>query len=398
MVARPIDRGCGLVSRFQGFQASGFQASGSVARDSSDLGFVSRLRAPSPSRFAFTIVELLVVIAIIAALVGLLLPAVQGARESARRLQCGNNLKQLALAVLSYESQFGYFPAATNTTEKTSCKDCFDPWKEAGLSPGSFTPGTRHGTSWIFEVLPFMEQTNLANGWNRQTNVRGNADLAQTDVPLLYCPSLRSGIRTGSDDHKNLVDDSWRGGGTDYGGCYGRLDGFMNNTSDRHRFCDMSASTQTPTVATSTSPRLRHDSGLLDGLFSSTEPRSLAAARDGLSNAILAGEMQRLRPIPGGSGANQTYNRTSYDGWAVGGVATLFDVCTDPERSNPGGMNNLFFESPGSDHMGGAFFAMGDGSVRFVSEFVDAKDNAAVFPLLGSIRDGGVAAIDMAGY
>jgi type II secretory pathway pseudopilin PulG len=346
-------------------------------------------------RIAFTVVELLVVIAIIATLVGLLLPAVQGAREAARRVQCGNNLKQLALAVLSYETQMGHFPAATQTTEKASCKDCYDPWKEAGLSPGSFTAGTRQGTSWILEVLPFMEEKGIANQWNRQTNVRGNAALAQTDIPMLYCPARRSGIRTGSEDHLNLVDSSWRGGGTDYGGCYGRLDGFMNNTADRHRFCDMSASTQTPTIATATSPRLRHDSGLLDGLFAAAEPRTAASARDGLSNAILLGEMQRLRPAPGSSGSAR-YNRTSYDGWAVGGVATLFNVATDPHRSNPGGLNNLFFESPGSDHQGGAFFAMGDGSVRFLSEFVDAKDNGAVFPLLGSIRDGGVAAVDMA--
>jgi type II secretory pathway pseudopilin PulG len=353
---------------------------------------------PFRSRIGFTIVEVLVVIAIIATLVGLLLPAVQGAREAARRTQCGNNLKQLALAVLSYETQHGHFPAATNTTEKASCKGCYDPWQEARLSPGSFTAGTRHGTSWILEVLPFMEQKNLADQWNRETNVLGNAAVAQTDIPMLYCPSRRSGIRTGAEDHKNLVSDTWRGGGTDYGGCYGRLDGFMNNTSDRHRFCDMSASTSTPSIATATAPPVRHDSGLLDGLFGSTQPRQAATARDGLSNAIMLGEMQRLRPIPGGSGANQTYNRTSYDGWAAGGVATLFNVATDPERKNPGGLNNLFFESPGSDHLGGAFFAMGDGSVRFVSEFVDAKDNAAVFPLLGSIRDGGIASIDLAEY
>ncbi len=363
------------------------------------LRFSSR---PAPGRpSGFTIVELLVSIAIIATLVGLLLPAVQGAREAARRTQCSNNLKQLALAVLSYETQIGHFPAATNTTVKggsASCVDCYDPWGEARLSAGSFTPGSRHGTSWILEVLPFMEEKGLANQWNRETNVLGNAAVAQTDIPMLYCPARRSGIRTGSGDHLNLVDSSWRGGGTDYGGCQGRLDGFLNSTTERHRYCDMSASTLTPHIATATAPRVRHSSGLLDGLFGSTQPRQASAARDGLSNSILLGEMQRLRPVPGGSGAAQTNNRTSYDGWAVGGVATLFNVCTDPERGNPGGLNNLFFESPGSDHAGGAFFAMGDGSVRFVSEFVDAKDNAAVLPLLGSIRDGDIASLDMAAY
>jgi len=352
---------------------------------------------PARPKVAFTIVELLVVIAIIATLVGLLLPAVQAARENARRTQCGNNVRQLALAVLAHESQHRAFPAATKTTDKASCQDCFDPWGEARRPPGSFPAGTKHGTSWILEILPFMEQGKLANDWNRDTNVSGNAAVAQTDVPGFYCPTRRGGIRTGSGDHLNLVDASWRGGGTDYGGCYGRLDGFMNDTADRHRFCDMSASTQTPTIATATAPRVRHDSGLLDGLFHATEPRSAAAARDGLSNSIIVGELQRLRPLPGTSGA-AAYNRTSYDGWAVGGVATLFNVCTDPHRSNPGGLNNLFFESPGSDHVGGAMLAMGDGAVRFVSEFIDAKDNAALLPLLGSIRDGEAAVADGSSY
>lgn len=348
-----------------------------------------------PHRTGFTIVELLVAIAIIGLLLGIILPAVQATREAARRMQCSNNLKQVALALLTYEAQNEAFPAATNTTDKAACQDCFDPWFEASRAPGSFAPGTKHGTSWILEVLPFLEQRPLADKWDWQTNVRGNAALAQIDIPLLYCPSRRSAIRTGAGDHLNLVDSSWRGGGTDYGGCYGRLDGFINSIAQRHRFADMSSTTRTPAIATSTAPRIAHDSGLLDGLFHVTQRRTATTARDGLSNVILLGEMQRLRPAPGATVAAAS-NRTSQDGWAVGGAATLFNVCTDPQRSNPGGINNLFFESPGSEHEGGANFAMGDGSVRFVSEFVDAKDNAAVLPLLGSIQDGGIASIDQA--
>ena len=341
-------------------------------------------RCHSCSRCAFTLVETLLVIAIIAILLALLLPAVQGVRESARRIACGNNLKQLALAVLHYDHQHRGFPAAANVSEKDTCVGCFDPWSEAKLSASAFTPGEKHGTSWILEILPYIEESSVYNQWNRQINVLGNSAVAQTNISTLYCPSRRAGIRVDKNDHKNLLDASWRGGGTDYGGCYGRLDGFLNDTADQHRFSSTLTSVQ----------GIKHDSGLLDGIFRPNSKRDSAAAFDGLANVILLGELQRLRPLAGASGSS-AYNRTSYDGWAVGGVATLFDTATDPDRSNPGGLNNNFFESPGSDHLGGAFFAIGDGSIQFISEFVDAKDNHSVFPLLGSMRDGASAGLEL---
>jgi len=336
-------------------------------------------------RRGFSLVELLVVVAVIAILAGLLLPAVQAGRESARRVTCQHNLRQLAVAVLHYESDSRRLPPAAIVSEAinpTTCSGCWNPWAEAQLS--SFAPGTKQGSSWILAVLPFLEQAAISNRWNRSTNVLGNAAVAQTDIPSLYCPSRRSGIRTDRDDHKNLVTSGWRGGGTDYGGCYGRGDGFVNDTADDHRFAD----TDTPVVGST---------GNRQGVFLPNAGRLLSAVTDGLTNTIMLGELQRLRPLAGGSGAAATYNRTSQDGWAAGGAATLFVTATDPGHGNPGGMNNLFFESPGSEHAGGSFFAMADGSVQWLTEFIDAKDNNAIFPVLGSMRDGAVASLATAG-
>lgn len=133
----------------------------------------------------FTLVELLVVIAIIGALIALLLPAVQSARESARRLQCSNNIKQTALAVLGYESARGELPAAgTFDPSETSMKF---------QSNGAYhRVDLRSGTnrSWVVSILPYMEQQQLAAQFDPALHVAANPSAPQgAQVPTLLCPS-----------------------------------------------------------------------------------------------------------------------------------------------------------------------------------------------------------------
>lgn len=328
-------------------------------------------------RPGFTLVELLVVIAIIGMLVGLLLPAINSARESGRRITCANNVHQIGLALLCHVSARDVFPApAVVQAVVGGVAGTYDTWSEAtSLAVG----GNKHGQSWMLEILPFMEYGYLHDQWNLRKSVLGNSEVTMTDIKGFYCPSRRNGLRQG--DTNIMLNTKMTGGGTDYGGCVGRMNGWKNDVTNHHQFETLLASAPSqPSTPVQ----------VLIGIFSrcnvNTKPSEIT---DGMSHTIMIGEMQRLQPAPG----DTTGGAASYDGWALGGCATLFGTSTDPGHSNPGGMNNQFFESPGSQHIDGANFGMADGSVQFLRDDIDSTDNNSLFPLLGSMADGLNAAV-----
>ena len=132
----------------------------------------------------FTLVELLVVIAIIGVLVALLLPAVQAAREAARRAQCTNNLRQLGLAAQNFVASEKYFPTAGASVLE---------FEDAPSHPGPLY-GYEYA-SWMFQVLPYIEQQNLADLRNNaQPGINAFTDtgLIETEVSAFNCPSRNS--------------------------------------------------------------------------------------------------------------------------------------------------------------------------------------------------------------
>ncbi|MBN1588850.1 MAG: DUF1559 domain-containing protein [Pirellulales bacterium] len=329
-------------------------------------GADSMIQGRQSSR-GLTLVELLVVIAIIGLLVALLLPAVQLAREAARRATCASHVRQLVLALHQYAEARSCFPAGCVVEPTYPGAGQHNAWREA-------ESGWR-GTSWMLAILSHVEQEELWRRWDHSTNVAGNRESARTDIPLFYCPSRRSGIRDEDREHMFLGLDA---GGNDYGGCLGRTNGFINQCSSGqgcgHRF------TVSNTIYGSDGKRI--------GPLSPNSRTRLRDITDGSAHTILIGEMQRLSPEPEVT-SYESWNRSSDDGWAVGGAATLFDTAEphqDDDAGNPGGLNNGFFESAGSEHPGGALFGMADGSARFIENEIDP----VLYAHLGSISDGQV--------
>jgi len=322
------------------------------------------LQPQSAAPPAFSIIELLVVIIIVAVLVALLIPAVQAAREAARRTQCSNHLKQIGVALHHYVDATQAFPPGCLVSSGTF--PAYDPWKDAASISGS---SKLHGTSWMVEVLPYIEQDNLHRAWDAGKSVVGNADLAQINIPCFYCPARRKALRIG--DAARLLDPSWKGGGNDYGGCLGSGNGFSNDwtSTDRHMFAKSPIGSE------------RWDNLGNLGIFPPNYAIGFNSIKDGASNTIMTGELQRLD--------SSASARTSPDGWALGGVATVFTTAMKETGGiyQTGGLNNNFFESPGSDHPNGALFGMADGSVQFIQNGVDKR----AFARMGAMADGQVA-------
>jgi len=306
-----------------------------------------------PPLHGFTLVELLVVITIIGILIALLLPAVQAAREAARRAQCGNNMRQIGLAVLSYESSQGMLPAGAYLTSTD-----WD-WDKL-LARGSI----------LIRLLPYMEQQPLydqfdLSTWTDYRTVKGSTTIyiGATVVSTYMCPS----------DTSPLVGDNGMAK-HNYSACVGPM--ALIDSGDSCS-CPSYDSVNKYALAAYCPP----GSGV--GVFSRNSANCpLAAIRDGLSNTIFFGEV-----LPGCSGHQSA-------GWAVtnngnGMSSTLipinFNSCDNSSSDGchrPCNWNmELGFKS---NHPGGAMFVFGDGAVHFLNENIDHQN----YQYLGAKADG----------
>lgn len=320
----------------------------------------------------FTLVELLVVIAIIGVMVGLLLPAVQAAREAARRMQCSNNLKQIALATMNYESTYRMLPSGPVDGDPSAITTggAANP---AGFNYATGTTccraATRSGWSAQYRILPFMEANTIYDlgrddppFWPNQPN-NGNEDVvAQQLVPTFYCPSRRPPTGYGSS----------RFGRTDYAGCAGYYHGRPDSTVNFTPAAPLGA----PALGTRTEANggfRRGRSGAITWPGSRLK-RILADIKDGTSNTIVFSEKALNNKEHGRDGGdNERWNNA---GWDECVVRWHFPPKSDndtvaPNRDLPGAATNWnrYF---GASHPGGLNAAFLDGSVRFFSFSVDA--------------------------
>jgi prepilin-type N-terminal cleavage/methylation domain-containing protein len=308
-------------------------------------------------REGFTLVELLVVIAIIGILVALLLPAVQAAREAARRTQCMNRIKQIDLACLNYESAYKFFPSATITLP--------DP-----LVPGS--PAAYWG--YIVQVLPYMEETSLASRIDMKTFWQDEPNftlLYGTEVPQFRCP-------THQDQDITYVDNSGSSGTqelptnlrTHYMAVLGASIGCVSTP-----FTPWPDNTYVPLSTQCGSGGGVAGNGVITLKSSGTQffpsKTKVREIGDGTSHTFLIGEIswdcgpQRIWPI--GSATGKTTGALYSFHYSAKNVRYPLNTAYRAAQGQAAVYENNDM-SFGSNHSGGCFFAMCDGSVQFIRD------------------------------
>jgi prepilin-type processing-associated H-X9-DG protein len=281
----------------------------------------------------------LVVIAIIGILVALLLPAIQAARESARRVECTNKLKQIGLALLNYENTHGVFPAGTMYSIPQHCD----------------ANGRCEGVPLVIPILPFLEQQSLESLYNYKT-AKGDWKFNGYDVSFYHCPSYTE----------------------------------FSDVPNRRDYYAVQGGSSPATTAS-------WGSVYTDGMFVANRWRAVRDVRDGASHTLAVGESNHPH---GGSHWSASHGGAAgppywYDGgvtsrsmlpqtWLLG---RSLRVTKHPINSRllPDSDYTVYNEIPfGSAHPSGAGFVFVDGHVAFLSELIDMT----TYGLLGAINDG----------
>jgi prepilin-type N-terminal cleavage/methylation domain-containing protein/prepilin-type processing-associated H-X9-DG protein len=294
----------------------------------------------------FTLIELLVVLVVIATLAGLLLPAAQSAREAARRLQCANNLKQIALAAHGYADVWSALPPGLTLQRVVAGGPLYNPDGSLNVSGGVF-----------LALLPYLGQGPSYNAMNFDVNVftQINSTVSATGVATLWCPS-----DPGMGAPMTLPDGDFYDPGpfvmyyTSYAGSVG------------------------------TWHLLPQYNARMNGLFQALDAVRLATVTDGLSQTIAFGEH---------SGAILSPDDRRETHWWTSGyfVDTLFETLfpMNPQRTTgdvlareiPGGGATAYVSAASSQHPGGCNFAFADGSVRFLKDTIESW---TIDPVTGS--------------
>lgn len=317
----------------------------------------------------FTLVELLVVIAIIGTLVALLLPAVQAARESARRAHCANNLRQLGVALQNHHGTLGYFPEGATAT----------------LQSGSLD----FAASGHALLLPYMEETALNDLYDPSLHwIFQSPKVASTVVPTYVCPS--------SNGKNPIVDPLFGPAGwnlpvgdtiaiTSYVFCKGSTDAWClpANMPDTHR-----------------------------GVFDINRRTSIRHITDGTSHTMMIGEGDTASVLCQGPGCTAETTAIAHQGWILPepgnevllgfGIITASRFASTAEPLNKNPVTNSYFDRSDledcrasfdggphstsnfrSAHTGGGFFLYADGSVRFTVDEIEQTTYRALSTVAG---------------
>jgi prepilin-type N-terminal cleavage/methylation domain-containing protein/prepilin-type processing-associated H-X9-DG protein len=306
---------------------------------------------PKHRRLAFTLVELLVVIAIIGVLVALLLPAVQAARESARRMQCANNLKQIGLALVSYHDTYKWFPGGAQF--------------HGGATTAPNAQPINHRGSIHIRLLPYMEQQALYNLFDFNTGTDGQQMpgnglwLKGVQLPMYICPSDNHRL-TGTFPNQTMA--------SNYYPNMGPNAQITNNPScacplfDTFRAFSRTGTTDSNPPGPFTRLGWNYQSKMSDCI-------------DGLSNTIYIGEVRAQ--CSGHVRAGWSHSNK----WgAFTQIPINWDSCRTMAEAQAEGKTLCFADCNWnaevafkSLHPGGAQFVFGDGSVQFLSQNIDMK-------------------------